>query len=263
MLSAAAHHAGPRVRPDGRAGPRDDRRRCPGRRAASRTRRPSLRLVESREAQNASATYGGACRTSSEPCSTSAISSTSRRARLVEASSSACRAGPAAASSRASAPRADLRLGENASTAAGSRPQRPQHVERVDVAGALPDRVQRRLAVEPRQPALLDVAVAAQALQRLADDARARACRPSTCRPRPPAGAGRARPLSNACASRIASSGRRLGLDRQVGEHVAHQRLVGERPAERASGGERGASPGPRPGASARSSPARSRAGSP
>ncbi len=60
----------------------------------------------------------------------------------------------------------------NASTAAGSRAQRPQDVERVDVARALPDRVQRRLAVEPRQPALLDVPVAAEALQRLADDGR-------------------------------------------------------------------------------------------
>ena len=44
---------------------------------------------------------------------------------------------------------------------------RPQDVERLDVAGALPDRLQRRLAEQPRHPRLLDVAVAAEALERL------------------------------------------------------------------------------------------------
>ena len=42
-----------------------------------------------------------------------------------------------------------------------------QHVEAVDVAGALPDRVERHLAVEPRHARELHVAVPAQALERL------------------------------------------------------------------------------------------------
>src|SRR5437588_586473 len=43
----------------------------------------------------------------------------------------------------------------------------PQDVEGVDVSAALPDAVQRRFAVEPRHPGLLDVAVAAEALESL------------------------------------------------------------------------------------------------
>ena len=42
-----------------------------------------------------------------------------------------------------------------------------QHVQALDVARPFPDRVQGRLAVQARQAPLLDVAVAAQALQRL------------------------------------------------------------------------------------------------
>ena len=46
-----------------------------------------------------------------------------------------------------------------------------QHVEAHHVAGTLPDRVDRRLSVESRQHALLDVSIAPEALHRLADDA--------------------------------------------------------------------------------------------
>ena len=56
--------------------------------------------------------------------------------------------------------------------------ERAQHVEAHHVAGAFPDRVDRRLAIEPRQHALLDIAVAAEALHRLVDEGRARSCRP-------------------------------------------------------------------------------------
>ena len=42
-------------------------------------------------------------------------------------------------------------------------------------------------------------------------------------------------PLSNACGQPQRQRRRRLGLDRQVGQHVAHQRLVGEQAAERAA----------------------------
>ena len=56
---------------------------------------------------------------------------------------------------------------KKASSDSGLSGHRPQHVEALDVARSLPDRVERRLAVEARHPGLLDVAVAAQALQRL------------------------------------------------------------------------------------------------
>ena len=58
-------------------------------------------------------------------------------------------------------------LGEPGLEHLGLAAQGTQHVERVDVARALPDRVQRRLAEEQRHAGLLDVAVAAEALQRL------------------------------------------------------------------------------------------------
>src|SRR3546814_8426343 len=45
--------------------------------------------------------------------------------------------------------------------------QRAQHVQALDVAAALPDRIQRRLPVQPRQDRFLDVASAAQAFLRL------------------------------------------------------------------------------------------------
>src|SRR5690606_3208635 len=51
--------------------------------------------------------------------------------------------------------------------------QRTQHVEALDVAAAFPDRVQRRLSVETRQIALLDIAGAAEAFLRLVDERRA------------------------------------------------------------------------------------------
>ena len=68
---------------------------------------------------------------------------------------------------RGSSPRARPDLDQPGVEHLGLAGQRPEHVERVDVARALPDRVQRRLAEEQRHPGLLDVAVAAQALQRL------------------------------------------------------------------------------------------------
>ena len=58
-------------------------------------------------------------------------------------------------------------LGEEHLERARRARQRAQHVEAHDVARALPDRGERRLAVEARHARLLDVAVAAEALQRL------------------------------------------------------------------------------------------------
>ncbi len=87
----------------------------------------------------------------------------------------------------------ELDLGEQRLEALGLARDRAQHVERVDVAGALPDRVDRALAVEARQDALLDVAVAAEALERLARRAAASLADPVLARRRWRAG-GTARP---------------------------------------------------------------------
>ena len=67
----------------------------------------------------------------------------------------------------ASAAGGQLALGQERRQALGLLDDRAQHVERGDVARALPDRVQRRVAVQQRQARLLDEAVAAQALERL------------------------------------------------------------------------------------------------
>src|SRR5690606_16925977 len=64
----------------------------------------------------------------------------------------------------------ERQLAEQRVDGGGAAPERPQHVEGVDVAGALPYRVERRLAVEPRHAGVLDVPVAAEALQRLGDE---------------------------------------------------------------------------------------------
>ena len=126
--------------------------------------------------------------------------------------------------------------------------QRPQHVQRDDVAGALPDRVQRRLAV----------AAAASRTPR-----RTR-CRPGTPAPRPTTAgprlhtqyfADRAWPAGGSCPSvaGVASAPRPAAapstvaasrLDRQVGQHVAHQRLVDAAARRTPAGAARGARPG-------------------
>ena len=217
-----------------RAWPARRSRRCPARRGRVPSASPDPESPPSRDAQKASATYAGACRTSSEPCSTSAIDSTSRRADgLVGRRRAPWPAGrprrPAGGPRRGASPTS----ARNASTARRLAGQRAQHVERVDVARALPDRVQRGLPVEPRQPALLDVPVAAQALQRLADDAGVRLQTqylPTATASRRKAALVRA---STACGQPQRQRGGRLGLHREVGQHVAHQRLVGQQRAER------------------------------
>lgn len=112
-----------------------------------------------------------------------------------------------------------------------------QHVQRGDVAGALPDRVQRGLAEEPRHARLLDVAVAAQAFEGLG-----RVRRPALADPVLADGEGE--PLERGLAGVAArgpvggpgeahhQDGGGLGLDREVGEHVAHQGRLDEVPAE-------------------------------
>ena len=178
------------------------------------------------------ATSGAPWRTSSEPCSVTASSSSSRRAPCSSGSASSRSSRSIAASSRASAPAARRTSARNASAVSGSRLERAQHVERVDVAGALPDRVERALAEEARQLRLLDVAVAAEALERLRDERRRPLADPELRdRGREPP----ERPVGLVVGAREPERGhgRGLRLDAEVGEHVLHQRLLGEQAAER------------------------------
>ena len=189
-----------------------------------------------RPAQNASATAGGAVRTSSEAWKATARSSTARRA-------SHCASSPASSAQRRRqrvevgveprvAAAGELALGEEGGQALGLARQRAQDVEAHDVAGALPDAVQRRVAQQLRHRALLDVAVAAQALERL-HGVRRRALADPVLEHR----GGEAAELVVLLVVRAREPqrgrGRGLGLDREVGEHVEHQRLLGQRRAER------------------------------
>ncbi len=134
-----------------------------------------------REAQKASATAGGAWRTSSEPCRHSAMPSTTRRARVSSVAGSrelALQLASTRASRRASAPCACSTSSQEHLERARRARQRAQHVEAHHVARALPDRGQRRLAVQARHPRLLDVAVAAEALERLERVVRGALARP-------------------------------------------------------------------------------------
>ena len=196
----------------------------------------------SREAQNASATAGSPWRTSSEPCSASAIRSTTPARAALEV-------GRKSRSSRAQ--RVDERVEPRVGAA---RPARPRRRTRRPTPGSRPIArstsrqmtlpepsqmpVQRRLAEEARQDRLLDVAVAAQALERLGDQRGLPLAHP-VLRHR----GGEARERAAALVARALVVGarqphhrdrRRLGLDAQVGEHVLHQRLLDQPLAERA-----------------------------
>ena len=195
---------------------------------------------------------------SSEPCSASARRSTSAaRAALVDRPRAPCSSAASASSSRGSLRPADL--GEKASSALRRRARALAARRGVDVAGALPDRVQRALAEEPRQPRLLDVAVAAEALERLGDEARRQLADP-VLRDRggEPAEGVVALVVARARgASRSASPPRTRCRGRRARSASAAGRRGGGRTP---SDARRGASP-PRPrAASARSSRARSRA---
>ena len=115
-----------------------------------------------------------------------------------------------------------------------------QRVQRADVAGPLPDAHQRRLAVQPRHAGLLDVAVAAEAFHRLGGVRGGALAHPVL--------ACRQADAAQQCLTFVAAhravggaghphrdDGRGLGFDREVGEHVAHQRLVDQVLAERLS----------------------------
>ena len=208
--------------------------------------------------------------TSSAPCRQAAIRPASRRARDLERGGvgRAARASSSIARSRrGSAPRASPTSVIQAFERLGLAGQRAQHVEGVDVAGALPDRVQRRLAEEQRHPGLLDVAVAAQALQRLGDHHRRALADPELRqrqrdpaqrrlvrvvrggrRPRPAAwpsavaaSDSTARSATTFCISGLSASSaaeRRAVRDvpRRLGERAAHQRRRAEHAVEPGGG---------------------------
>ena len=139
--------------------------------------------------------------------------------------SSAARAAPSR-SSRGSASGAAPTSSANASRAAGLLTIARSTSRRLDVAGALPDRLQRRLAEQPRHPRLLDVAVAAEALERLDRVLGGALAGPVLeDRRRDPADQSRALVagvgLVELAGEPEARDRRRLGLDREVGEHVA------------------------------------------
>src|SRR5829696_4824737 len=125
-------------------------------------------------------------------------------------------------------------LGEERRQPVGLARQRAQHVERDHVAGSLPDPVQRRVAQQPGHRRLLDVAVAAEALERLG-----RVRRRALADPVLHHGGAEApqRPVVLVVCAREAQRrrGRGLRLEREVGEHVEHQRLLGQARAERAA----------------------------
>ena len=141
-----------------------------------------------------------------------------------------------------------LDLGQEHLERAGRTCQGAQHVEAHDVARALPDRGQRRLAVEARHPRLLDVAGAAEALERLEGVVRRALARPVLADrsgqaleqlrvARVLAGVGILARFVVGAGQAHRQGGRRLGLHAQVGQHVAHQRLVDQQLAEGAAVG--------------------------
>ena len=117
--------------------------------------------------------------------------------------------------------------------------QRTQRVQALDVATALPDRVERRLAIQARQQRFLHVPVAAQAFLRFIDHRdRALADPELADRGRDPRERRflpiRSRPIDRARhADRKGGGG--LGVKRQIGQHGAHQWLVDEALAESAT----------------------------
>ena len=129
---------------------------------------------------------------------------------------------------------AQLALGQERGQPLGLARERAQHVERDHVARALPDPVERRVAQQLRHRRLLDVAVAAQALERLGG-VRRRALADPVLHDRGAEAAQRLVVLVVGAREPQRRRGRRLGLDRQVGEHVDHQRLLGQARAERAA----------------------------
>ena len=196
----------------------------------------------SRLARNASATAGCPCRTSSDPCSARQMSSATLRARYWMVSrSSSCGLQPVDVGVQPRVLAGGLgEFVEQHVDAFGPSCHGAQRVQRADVAGALPDAHQRSLPVQPRHAGLLDVAVAAEALHRLGGVRGGALAHPVLAGGQ--ADAAQQRLALVAAHRAVGGAGHPhrehrggLGLDREVGEHVAHQRLVDQIGAERLS----------------------------
>ena len=219
----------------------------------------------SRLATNASATGPGECRTSSAACRVRASRSTSRGRPTARPGRGRARRPPRSRRSRRRAPRswprAEGQLLAQRRQRCRLAGQGAHDVEGVDVARALPDRVERRLAVEPRQAVLLDVAVAAEALQRLGDHRRGALADPELAQR--DAQARRGRPRRRRRRGRAASRARSPPRTRGPGRRARCASAAGRRAAPRTRcGAARGAPPARARPASWPSSRARSRAGS-
>ena len=229
-------------------------RERPGQRAACPARRPSRRPAATRRR-----------RRRPPPGRAAAAASPAGTARAVRRSagpgSGSCSGSPSSACSRftASSNRrvgaaGELDLGGDGGQRVRRAAHRPQHVEGDDVARALPDRVQRRLPVEPGQPGLLDVAVAAEHLHGLGRRRPGCACRPRTSpRRRPAAG----RPLAGVQrrGQPHAERGRRLALH-APGRPARSASAAGRPAARRTPGGAgRGGPPGSAPPAPSAAEP--------
>ena len=128
-------------------------------------------------------------------------------------------------------------------------PERPQHVERDHVPGPLPDAVERRLAIEAREHALLDIAAAAKALHAFIHEIRSTLPEPVFPDRDREAGEGA---LALALAMKGAGDAhgqRRRGLvfERQIGEHGRASRAGRSASSGMPGGIARDARPGPAP----------------
>ena len=132
--------------------------------------------------------------------------------------------------------RARASIGQHVVEQARRARQHAHHVERHDVAGAFPDRVDRRLAIVARQRRLLDIAVAAEALHRLVEQRRRDLADPVFDDRRHGAGKGRLAAVGRRLVEGSRQPERQRGgggdVERHVGEHALHQRLVDQRLAE-------------------------------
>ena len=237
--------------------------------AAGRTRR---RAPPRRDVQNASKTASAACAAAVRPATPARAARASRRACVSSAAAVDARA-PAARRAVEAGVRAARRLRARAQRVGHTVPaQRAQQVQRHDVAGALPDRVQRHLAVDARHRAfavLFDIAVAAQAFHGFLREVAAALADPELGHRREQAAhhalrARRSAVLGAVDGARQAQRQRGGGfaLERQVGEHVAASAAARSAACRRPCARARGAAPATAPGASGRRCRARSRAAS-
>ena len=202
----------------------------------------------------------GACRTRSDAWSAIASRSTASRAARSSTSAIARSASAVARCSPAS------RISSSSASAVSGARRTTEDVEADDVARPLPDREQRRLPVDARQHRLLDVAVAADALERLGRVRRAALADPVLRRPRWRSARTRPRAASPRGAPVVGTReaqrrhGRGLGLDAEVGEDVRASAAARRAACRRRAGARRGGSPARPPRASGPRCRARSRA---